>query len=126
MVHTDAGIRSLPRKQYSSARHHFRGRLLKALSGLIIDNRIYTDIRPYAGIVLGAASEPESRFGLAFQPCKSQLVVADKVEKSKKKSQNELNPTSDFYGDIGRDPGSRRQSGSRKKYKRISPISGTL
>jgi hypothetical protein len=36
-----------------------RGRLLRALSGSLLDNRIYTDIRPPRRVV----SEPESRFG---------------------------------------------------------------
>jgi len=42
----------------------FRGRLLKAHSGSILENRICIYVGPHAGSVFGAASEPESRFGM--------------------------------------------------------------
>jgi hypothetical protein len=63
-----------------------RGRLSKAHSGPIFDNRIFNHDGPQAGSVLGAVSEPESRFGLVLE------------KKIKKNSQNEVNPTTENYG----------------------------
>jgi hypothetical protein len=50
MMHTCAGTG-----------YNFRGRLSKAHSGLIYDNRIFKHERPQASVV----SERESRFGMA-------------------------------------------------------------